>query len=98
MGNNFEVKLRQLISDIYYEQFLDEITTTGDVDGYSTPNAFSDNEEERKKKIKSALKAAGYKLVKEDISTQDLDFLKKVIRKEVASILRDIWIKRTSWT
>ncbi len=50
MGNNFEVKLRQLISDIYYEQFLDEITTTGDVDGYSTPNAFSDNEEERKKK------------------------------------------------
>ncbi len=51
-----------------------------------------------KKKIKPALKAVGYKLVKEDISTQDLDFLKKVIRKEVASILRDIWIKRTSWT
>ena len=97
MDKNFEVKLRQLIADIYYEQLLDEITTTGDVEGYSTPHAFSDDEEKRKRKLKPALKAIGYKLVKEDISREDLDFLKKVIRKEVAAILRDIWIKRTSW-
>ena len=37
----------ELLAD--YE--LEEVTTTGDVAGYSTPFAFSDNsEEERKKK------------------------------------------------
>ena len=32
------------------EEGLEEITTTGDVAGYSTPFAFSDNSEEEKKK------------------------------------------------
>ena len=105
MDKNFEIKLRTFIRELYYKEYqdieedddIDEITTTGDIQGYSTPYAFADDEEERKKKLKPALRATGYELVKENIDKQDLAFLKQFIRKEVASILRDIWIKRTAW-
>ena len=44
MDKNFEIKLRAFIRELYYKQYrdieedddIDEITTTGDVEGYST--------------------------------------------------------------
>ena len=37
-------------------------------------------------------------LVNEELTNRDLLTVKKVIRSEVAAILRDIWIKRSIWT
>ena len=44
----FKEVIRKIIEDLKQED-LEEITTTGDVDGYSTPNAFV----KKKKKKKS---------------------------------------------
>lgn len=37
-------------------------------------------------------------LVSEDLTNRDLSKVKKIIRLEVAAILRDIWVKRSIWT
>jgi hypothetical protein len=71
-------KLRELIKK-YVEE---ELTTTGDVDVYSTPYAFKKT---KKKKVDEALEA------------KDVQEIKKLIRDVVGDILRDIWLKRTSW-
>ena len=44
------------------EESLEEITTTGNVAGYSTPFAFSSKEDEEKKK-KRLKKSTGYSFV-----------------------------------
>ena len=86
MPLKLEKNFKRLIK-IYATEILDgglkEITTTGDIDGYSTPYAFS-----KKKKKKK---------VNEEIEDKDLKVLKLIIRDEVAGILRDIWLKRTTW-
>ena len=80
------------------EESLEEITTTGDVAGYSTPFAFSDNsEEERKKKLKRLKKSTGYTAVTEALDDKDLKQINKLIRDVVGDILRDIWLKRNAW-
>ena len=89
-----KITLRTFIRKMYNEiqdEDIDEITTTGDIDGYSTPFAFKDdgNDKKRKRKFKSS--------VKEDITREDTKNVNKLIRFEVARIIRDIWIKRTSW-
>jgi len=66
------------------------------VDGYSTPNAFAKNKKKRNKDLEVALKATGYSLA-EELDNKDEQSIKKMIRKEVAAILRDIWIKRGVW-
>ena len=71
-------KLRELIKK-YVEE---ELTTTGDVEGYSTPNFLK---KKRKKKGDEALDA------------KDMQNIKKLIRDVVGDILRDIWLKRASW-
>ena len=73
---------------------LREITSTASIDGYETPNAFGKMKKKRKKNIE---KQTGYKFVDEAISDSDMTKIKLAIRKEVSDILRDIWIKRTSW-
>ena len=73
---------------------LSEITTTASIDGYETPNAFGKVSKKRKKNIE---KQTGYKFIDEAISDSDMREIKLAIRKEVSDILRDIWIKRTSW-
>ena len=50
-----------------------------------------------KKKKKNIEKQTGYKFVDEGINDSDMKKVKDAIRKEVSDILRDIWIKRTSW-
>ena len=71
-------KLRELIKK-YVEE---ELTTTGDVDVYSTPNFLK---KKKKKKVDEALEA------------KDVQEIRKLIRDVVGDILRDIWLKRTAW-
>jgi hypothetical protein len=51
----------------------------------------------KKKRKKNIEKQTGYKFIDEDVSKQDLDQIRKTIRKEVSDILFDIWVKRSSW-
>ena len=79
------------------EEILDEdggVTTTDDIEGYQTPKAFG-NKKKRKKKI--ATNSTDFKIVKEELSTKDLEVIKKTIRIIVGDILRDIWLKRNAW-
>lgn len=82
-----EERIRELIKQLYKElneDDLDEITTTAATPGYSTPMAFKGKKRKKKK-------------VNEELDAKDMQNIKKLIRAEVASILRDIWIKRTTW-
>ncbi len=102
MKENLGTSLRTLICKIYKEELeeevdLEEITTTGDIAGYSTPYAFSDDDEKKKRKMERANDAVGYKFVNEALENKDINLLKIIIRNEVAAILRDIWLKRTTW-
>ncbi len=77
----------QVVKEVVEEdEELDEITTTAATPGYSTPMAFS--KKGRKKKKKN---------MDEAIEQSDMGILKSLIRSEVATILRDIWLKRSSW-
>ena len=76
------------------EESLEEITTTGDVAGYSTPFAFGKMKKKKKKNIE---KQTGYKFVSEALNDKDLKQINKLIRDVVGDILRDIWLKRNSW-
>ena len=80
----------------YKEEELDEITATGNIDGYSTPFAFSGNKGKKKKK-KIATNSTGYNIVKEALEAKDIAIIKKLIRDVIADVYRDIWIKRTTW-
>jgi|SRR5210317_477093 hypothetical protein len=71
------MKLRELIEDLIAEIEQDELdieeaTTTGDVAGYNTPNAFKDtdgtdeDEENDKEFVDTINKASGYKRVSEN--------------------------------
>ena len=83
---HFNDILKQLALEIMEEDELDEITTTADVAGYSTPFAFS-KKKRKKKKIG----------VNEELDKKDLETIKKIIRDVVGDIYRDIWLKRNSW-
>ena len=91
----FDSIVKELASSLFRKK-LKEITTTASIDGYETPNAFK-NKGLSKKKKKSIEKQTGYKFVDEALSNDDLKKIKKEIRKEVSSILFDIWVKRSSW-
>ena len=89
----FNSLVKELASSLFKKK-LKEITTTASVDGYNTPKAFGKMKKKRKKNIE---KQTGYKFVDESVSKQDLDQIRKTIRKEVSDILFDIWVKRSSW-
>ena len=77
---------------------MEELTVTGNVDGYNTPFAFKGKSKNSKKKNKEiSTNSTDYELVKEALDDKDLVKIKKVIRDVVANILRDIWLKRTTW-
>ena len=42
--------IQNLIKELQKEDDLEEITTTGDVEGYNTPNAFAKNDDEKRKR------------------------------------------------
>ena len=87
MYEEFKKKLKELIRNIC-EKELEEITTTGNIDGYSTPFAFKDTGKGYKRKKKK---------IKETLDSKDLSLIRKIIRDVIADVIRDIWIKRTSW-
>jgi len=89
----FNSLVKELASSLFRKK-LKEITTTGDIAGYETPNAFGKTSKKRKKNLE---KQTGYKFVDEGLSSGDMEKIRLEIRKEVSNILRDIWIKRNSW-
>ena len=91
---HFNEILKQLTLEIVEEDELDEITVTGDVEGYSTPNAFDPEGKKKKKKYKAN---SHRRKIKEELDSKDLAIIKKVIRDVVGDIYRDIWLKRNSW-
>ena len=67
------------------EESIEEITTTGDVAGYSTPFAFSSKEDEKKKK-KRLTKSTGYSVVSETLDNKDLKQHSKNLKDKVVKI------------
>ena len=96
---SFNNLIKSLTLEIAKED-LEEMTSTGNIAGYSTPKAFS----KKKKKKKSGYggghdkpDAFGYDVVSEALDKKDLEQITKLIRNVVGDILRDIWLKRNSW-
>ena len=95
---HFNEIIKSLTLEILKQEDLDEITTTGDVDGYSTPFAFAGKGKKSKKRRKKiSTNSTGYDMVSEDLSNSDIKSIRKLIRDVVANILRDIWLKRSTW-
>ena len=93
---HFNEIIQSLTEEILDEEELDEMTVTGNVDGYNTPFAFAGKKGKKRKK-RIATNSTGYEPVNEVLEKKDLDIIKKVIRDVVGDIFRDIWLKRTSW-
>ena len=91
---SFNDLLESLVEELLDEEDLDEMNSTGSVGGaYMTPFAFDPNEKNKKKSKKNSHR----KKIGEALEAKDLDIIKKLIRKTVGDIYRDIWIKRNSW-
>ena len=65
MNENLKKYLDELIQEV--EKELEEATTTGNVAGYQTPNAFSDKGKSDKKRKKKIATALGYSVVGDDV-------------------------------
>ena len=87
--------VKELASKLFRKK-LKEITTTASIDTYQTPYAFSKKGMKKKRK-KNIEKQTGYKFVDEALDKKDVEKIRKQIRQEVADIIFDIWLKRTSW-
>jgi len=92
-STKFDSVVKELASSLFRKK-IKEITTTGDIAGYETPNAFGKTSKKKKKNLE---KQTGYNFIDEGVSDSDMKKIKDAIRKEVSDILRDIWIKRNSW-
>ena len=93
---SFNNLIKSLAEEIVEEDELDEITVTGNIDGYSTPFAFTGKKGKAKKKEIST-NSTGYDIVNEALDDKDLIKIRKLIRVVVGDIFRDIWLKRTTW-
>ena len=94
--NSFNDLLESLVEEILDEEDLEEITTTGSIDGYSTPFAF-DPEGEKIKKKYGKKKNTHRKKIGEALEAKDIAIIRKLIRDVISDVYRDIWIKRNSW-
>ena len=93
---SFNDLLESLIEEILDEEELDEMTTTADIAGYSTPFAF-DPEGEKIKKKYGKKKNSYRKKIGEALESKDIAIIKKLIRDVIGDVYRDIWIKRGAW-
>ena len=95
---HFNEIMEEILSEVIDEEELEEITVTGDVEGYNTPMAFTgDDEKGKKKKKRISTNSTGFDIVKEAIDAKDIAIIKKLIRDVIGDVYRDIWIKRNSW-
>ena len=95
---HFNEIIASLTEKILDEEELEETTATGNVAGYDSPLAFGDNSRaSKKKKKKISTNSTGYDVVNEDLSSSDIKTIKKLVRKTVSNIFRDLWIKRSVW-
>ena len=93
---SFNDLLESLVEEILDEEELEEMTTTNDIVGYSTPFAFDPEGEKIKKKYKSKSNSHRKK-IGEALEAKDIAIIKKLIRDVISDVYRDIWIKRNSW-
>jgi len=93
---SFNDLVRELTEEIIDEEELDEMTTTNDIAGYSTPFAF-DPEGEKIKKKYGKKKNSHRKKIGEALEAKDIAIIRKLIRDVISDVYRDIWIKRNSW-
>ena len=76
---HFNEIIKSLTEKIVEEEELEEITVTGNVDGYNTPFAFTGKKgKKRKKKIYT--NSTGYDVVNEVLDNKDIERVKKLIR------------------
>ena len=95
---HFNEIIKSLTEEILDEEDLDEMTSTGNIAGYSTPFAFTGKcKKNKKKKKKVSTNSTGYDVVSEALDDKDFKVITKLIRNVVGDILRDIWLKRTAW-
>ena len=93
---HFNEIIKSLAEEMVEEEELEEISVTANVDGYSTPFAFTGKKGKAKKK-KISTNSTGFKPVNEALDKKDLEIIRKLIRDVVGDIYRDIWLKRTAW-
>ena len=94
----FKELVKKLTMELLDDESLEEITATGNVDGYSTPFAFRGRGKKSKKKNKEiSTNSTDYEVVKEALDEKDLTQIKKLIKAVVGDIIRDIWLKRSAW-
>ena len=94
----FKELVKKLTMELLDEESLEEITTTGNVAGYSTPFAFRGKGKKGKKKSKEiSTNSTDYEIVNEALNDKDLKQITKLIRDVVGDIVRDIWLKRNAW-
>ncbi len=64
--NQFKGVIKSIVEEMIENNELEEATVTGDVQGYSTPFAFSgDKGSDKKKRKKYSTNSTGYTIVKE---------------------------------
>ena len=100
-----ESKLRELIKSVLrklQEEELEEVTVTGDADGYETPNAFKKTNGKKKRKAgygggHGKPDVFGFSVVKEELDKKDIEEIRKLIKDVIGDVYRDIWLKRNAW-
>ena len=92
-SEKFNSLVKELASRLFRKK-MNEITTTASIDGYQTPHFGGNLSKKKKKNIE---KQTGYEFIDEGVSKEDMETIKKQIRREVSDIIFKIWLKRTSW-
>jgi len=95
--NQLKQKIKEILIDMLSSDELEEITTTGNIDGYSTPNWVAKTKNSKKKNKEISTNSTGYKKVNEALEEKDLVMIKKVVRGIINNMFRDIWLKRNAW-
>ena len=83
---HFNEILKQITFEIVEE--LDEMTVTGNVDGYSTPFAFRGKDKKGKKKNKKiSTNSTGYEVLDEALDKKDLEIIAETKNKIIKDFL-----------
>ena len=88
----FKELIKKLALEILTDDELDEITTTANAPGYSTPHAFvGKNKKKKNKKLKQSLKQVGYSIAEEIEYTLKLMIEDNKDKKEKKYKPGDVW-------